>query len=192
MEGPAAASAISPVSAIVDEIDRDGILHGDRDPRTASPTKGPCFGCDHVCRAKAIPHLGRKIQESAGHRTVTMKAYTLSSFLEKIAGLVLVTAGFLPPSRHHHGRAWSITVRASVLQERAWELVSLRVLGLYPRRGCGHPVRRVRNRDHAGDSDRPPALLRRHRIYRQISFQRELSDSRRDRDATYFMPRASS
>ena len=58
-----------------------------------------------------------------------MKAYTLSSFLDKIAGLVLVSAGILT--------AFAVIVAVGVvynsariaLQERAWELASLRVLG---------------------------------------------------------------
>jgi putative ABC transport system permease protein len=58
-----------------------------------------------------------------------MKAYTLNSFLDKIANLVLVSAGILT--------AFAIIIAAGVvynsarigLQERAWELASLRVLG---------------------------------------------------------------
>ncbi len=58
-----------------------------------------------------------------------MKAYTLTSFLDKIAGLVLVSAGILT--------AFAVIVAVGVvynsariaLQERAWELASLRVLG---------------------------------------------------------------
>jgi putative ABC transport system permease protein len=58
-----------------------------------------------------------------------MKAYTLSSFLEKIAGLVFVGASILT--------AFAAIITVGVvynsarisLQERAWELASLRVLG---------------------------------------------------------------
>jgi putative ABC transport system permease protein len=61
--------------------------------------------------------------------SVAMKAYTLSSFLDKIAGLVLVSAGVLT--------IFAVIVAVGVvynsariaLQERAWELASLRVLG---------------------------------------------------------------
>ncbi|WP_186294254.1 ABC transporter permease [Bradyrhizobium guangdongense] len=77
----------------------------------------------------AMPALGRKFKNLPTIESVTMKAYTLSSFMEKIAGLVFVTAGILA------GFATITTVgvvynsaRVS-LQERAWELASLRVLG---------------------------------------------------------------
>jgi putative ABC transport system permease protein len=58
-----------------------------------------------------------------------MKAYALASFLDKIAGLVLVSAGILT--------VFAVIIAVGVvynsarigLQERAWELASLRVLG---------------------------------------------------------------
>jgi len=58
-----------------------------------------------------------------------MKAYTLTSFLDKIAGLVFVSAGVLT--------LFAVIITVGVmynsarigLQERAWELASLRVLG---------------------------------------------------------------
>ncbi len=61
--------------------------------------------------------------------SVSMKAYTLESFLDKIAGLVFVTAGILT--------GFAVIIAVGVvynsarigLQERAWELASLRVLG---------------------------------------------------------------
>jgi putative ABC transport system permease protein len=77
----------------------------------------------------ALPALGRRFKDLPTIESVSMKAYTLSSFLEKVAGLVFVSAGILT------GFATIITVgvvynsaRIS-LQERAWELASLRVLG---------------------------------------------------------------
>jgi putative ABC transport system permease protein len=77
----------------------------------------------------ALPALGLKFKNLPTVESVTMKAYTLSSFLEKIAGLVFVSASILTVF------ATIITVgvvynsaRIS-LQERAWELASLRVLG---------------------------------------------------------------
>jgi putative ABC transport system permease protein len=76
-----------------------------------------------------LRELGLKLKSLPTLESVTMKAYTLSSFLEKIAGLVFVSAGILTTF------ATIITVgvvynsaRIS-LQERAWELASLRVLG---------------------------------------------------------------
>jgi putative ABC transport system permease protein len=77
----------------------------------------------------ALPALGRRFKNLPTIESVGMKAYTLSSFLDKVAGLVFVSAGILTAF------ATIITVgvvynsaRVS-LQERAWELASLRVLG---------------------------------------------------------------
>src|SRR5665811_745964 len=69
------------------------------------------------------------IRDSPVIESVAMKAYTLASFLEKIASLVLVSAGILT--------GFAVIVAVGVvynsariaLQERAWELASLRVLG---------------------------------------------------------------
>lgn len=77
----------------------------------------------------AMSALGRRFKNLPTIESVTMKAYTLSSFMEKIAGLVLVTAGILA--------AFATIITVGVvynsarisLQERAWELASLRVLG---------------------------------------------------------------
>ncbi|MGJ4941050.1 ABC transporter permease [Bradyrhizobium sp. HKCCYLS1011] len=77
----------------------------------------------------ALPALGRRLKQLPTIESVSMKGSVLSSFLEKIAGLVFVSAGILTVF------AGIITVgvvynsaRIS-LQERAWELASLRVLG---------------------------------------------------------------
>ena len=77
----------------------------------------------------ALPSLGLAFKNLPTVESVTMKAYTLSSFLEKIAGLVFVSAGILT--------AFAAIITVGVvynsarisLQERAWELASLRVLG---------------------------------------------------------------
>ena len=77
----------------------------------------------------AMPALGRRFKNLPTIESVSMKAYTLSSFMEKIAGLVFVTAGILA--------AFATIITVGVvynsarisLQERAWELASLRVLG---------------------------------------------------------------
>ena len=100
----------------------------------------------------ALPALSRRFKDLPVIESVAMKAYTLASFLDKIAGLVFVTAGILT--------TFAVIIAVGVvynsarigLQERAWELASLRVLGLYPRRGCPHPVRRVHGRDRTGNS----------------------------------------
>lgn len=77
----------------------------------------------------ALPVLGRRFKNLPTIESVSMKAYTLSSFLDKIAGLVFVSAGILT--------AFAMIITIGVvynsarisLQERAWELASLRVLG---------------------------------------------------------------
>jgi putative ABC transport system permease protein len=77
----------------------------------------------------SLPVLSRRLKELPVVESVAMKAYTLASFLDKIAGLVFVTAGILT--------GFAIIIAVGViyntarigLQERAWELASLRVLG---------------------------------------------------------------
>lgn len=77
----------------------------------------------------ALPAVSRRFKELPVIESVTMKAYTLTSFIDKIANLVLVSAGILT--------AFAVIIAVGVvynsarigLQERAWELASLRVLG---------------------------------------------------------------
>ena len=77
----------------------------------------------------ALPELSRRFKNLPVIESVAMKSYTLASFLDKIAGLVFVTAGILT--------AFAVIIAVGVvynsarigLQERAWELASLRVLG---------------------------------------------------------------
>ena len=76
-----------------------------------------------------LPALSRRFKELPAIESVTMKAYTLTSFIDKVANLVLVSAGILT--------AFAVIIAVGVvynsarigLQERAWELASLRVLG---------------------------------------------------------------
>ena len=77
----------------------------------------------------ALPALSRRFKDLPVIASVAMKAYTLTSFLDKIANLVLVSAGILT--------GFAVIIAFGVvynsarigLQERAWELASLRVLG---------------------------------------------------------------
>ena len=77
----------------------------------------------------AVLDLAQRFKSLPTIESVTMKAYTLSSFLDKIAGLVFVSAGVLT--------LFAVIITVGVmynsarigLQERAWELASLRVLG---------------------------------------------------------------
>ena len=77
----------------------------------------------------ALPQLSRRFKDLPVIESVSMKEYSLTSFLDKIANLVLVTAGILT--------IFAVIIAVGVvynsarigLQERAWELASLRVLG---------------------------------------------------------------
>jgi len=77
----------------------------------------------------AMPALSRRFKQLPVIESVAMKSYTLTSFLDKIANLVLVSAGILT--------GFAVIIASGVvynsarigLQERAWELASLRVLG---------------------------------------------------------------
>lgn len=76
-----------------------------------------------------LEDLARRLKDLPAISSVAMKSWTLASFMEKIAGLVLVSAGILTM----FGVIIAVgvvynSVRIS-LQERAWELASLRVLG---------------------------------------------------------------
>jgi putative ABC transport system permease protein len=78
--------------------------------------------------AKLLELSGR-FKELPVIESVAMKAYTLSAFFDKIAGLIFVSAGILT--------VFAVIIAVGVvynsarigLQERAWELASLRVLG---------------------------------------------------------------
>lgn len=77
----------------------------------------------------AIPMLSLWLKQLPVIESVGVKAYTLGSFLDKIAGLVFVSASILT--------AFGVIIAVGVvynsarvsLQERAWELASLRVFG---------------------------------------------------------------
>jgi putative ABC transport system permease protein len=77
----------------------------------------------------ALPALSLRFKNLPVIESVAVKASTLTSFLDKIAGLVFVTAGIFT--------AFAVIIAVGVvynsariaLQEHAWELASLRVLG---------------------------------------------------------------
>ncbi|ADH87568.1 protein of unknown function DUF214 [Ancylobacter novellus DSM 506] len=118
-----------PVGAIVDELigmasymqmDAINQLTGEGDVVSAAALfVDPAALSDLLRRFKDLPVI----------ESVAVKSYTLSSFMAKIAGLVFVSAGILT--------AFGIIIAVGVvynsarigLQERAWELASLRVLG---------------------------------------------------------------
>ena len=118
-----------PVSAIVDEVigmasymDIGALNHltGEGDVVSAVAL---------YVETSALPALSRRFKDLPVIASVAMKAYTLTSFLDKIANLVLVSAGILT--------GFAVIIAFGVvynsarigLQERAWELASLRVLG---------------------------------------------------------------
>ena len=77
----------------------------------------------------SLPILSRRLKELPVIESVTTKGHTLASFVDKIAGIVLVSAAILT--------LFAVIIAVGVvynsarigLQERAWELASLRVLG---------------------------------------------------------------
>ena len=77
----------------------------------------------------ALPALSLRFKNLPVIESVSVKTYTLASFLDKIANLVLVSAGILT--------VFAVIIASGVvynsarisLQERGWELASLRVLG---------------------------------------------------------------
>ncbi len=118
-----------PVSAIVDEvigmtsymeIDALNRLTGEGDVASTVAL---------YVEPSAWPVLSRRFKDLPVIEAVSMKAYSLASFLDKIANMVLVSAGILT--------VFAVIIAFGVvynsarigLQERAWELASLRVLG---------------------------------------------------------------
>jgi len=118
-----------PVSAIVDEaIGMSSYLEIDTLNRLTGEGAVVSAAALFV-EPSALPALSRRFKQLPVIESVSMKAFTLSSFLDKIAGLVFVSAGILT--------FFAVIVAVGVvynsariaLQERAWELASLRVLG---------------------------------------------------------------
>ena len=118
-----------PVSAIVDEvigmatymeIGTLNRLTGEGDVVSATAL---------FVEPSAQPALLRHFKDLPVIESVAMKAYTLTSFLDKIANMLLVSAGILT--------IFAVIIAIGVvynsarigLHERAWELASLRVLG---------------------------------------------------------------
>ena len=118
-----------PVSAIVDEaIGMPSYM--ELETLNSFTDEGAVISAANLyVEPSAMAELGRRFKDLPVIEAVTMKSYTLSSFMEKIAGLVFVTAGILA--------AFATVITVGVvynsarisLQERAWELASLRVLG---------------------------------------------------------------
>lgn len=77
----------------------------------------------------ALPALGRRFKELPVIEAVTMKASAVASFLDKIAGLVWVSASVLTGFAAVMAVGVVYNNARIALQERAWELASLRVLG---------------------------------------------------------------
>ncbi|MDO9298484.1 ABC transporter permease [Bradyrhizobium sp.] len=118
-----------PVSAIVDEtIGMSSYMEIDTINRLTG--EGAVVSAASLfVEPTALPALSRRFKQLPVIESVAVKTYTVSSFLDKIAGIVLVSAAILT--------AFAVIVAVGVvynsariaLQERAWELASLRVLG---------------------------------------------------------------
>lgn len=118
-----------PISAIVDEtIGMSSYMEIDTINRLTG--EGAVVSAASLfVEPTALPALSRRFKQLPVIESVAVKTYTVSSFLDKIAGIVLVSAGILT--------TFAVIVAVGVvynsariaLQERAWELASLRVLG---------------------------------------------------------------
>lgn len=118
-----------PVAAIVDEV--IGMAsYMDIDALNRMTGEGAVVSAAAMfVDPSALPTLSRRFKDLPVIESVAVKAYALASFLDKIAGLVLVSAGVLT--------VFAVIIAVGVvynsarigLQERAWELASLRVLG---------------------------------------------------------------
>lgn len=118
-----------PVSAIVDEvIGMASYMEIDALNRLTDEGNVVSAVALYV-ETSVLPALSRRFKDLPVIASVAMKAYTLTSFLDKIANLVLVSSGILT--------GFAVIITSGVvynsarigLQERAWELASLRVLG---------------------------------------------------------------
>jgi putative ABC transport system permease protein len=118
-----------PVSATVDEVIGMGAYMDIRSLNALTGEGNVVSAAALYVDPASIDAFSQRLKELPTTETVSMKAYSLTSFLDKIANLVLVSAGILT--------AFAIIIAAGVvynsarigLQERAWELASLRVLG---------------------------------------------------------------
>ena len=118
-----------PVTAIADES-IGMAAYMDLDSLNALTREGAVVsGATMYVERSFLPVLSRRLKDLPVIESVATKADTLTSFLSKIAGLVFMTAGIIT--------VFAIIIAAGVvynaarisLQERAWELASLRVLG---------------------------------------------------------------
>ena len=118
-----------PASAIVDEtVGMSSYMEIDALNRLTG--EGPVVSAASLfVEPSALPSLSRRFKQLPVIESVSVKAYALSSFLDKVAGIILVSAGVLT--------TFAVIIAVGVvynsariaLQERAWELASLRVLG---------------------------------------------------------------
>ncbi len=118
-----------PVSAIVDES-IGMALYMDMDTLNRATGEGAVVSAATIyVEPSTLASLAQRFKKLPVIESVSIKSFTLASFMEKIAGLIFVTAGILT--------AFAIIIAVGVvynsarigLQERAWELASLRVLG---------------------------------------------------------------
>ncbi|MFN3659275.1 MAG: ABC transporter permease [Pseudolabrys sp.] len=118
-----------PVSAIVDEVIGMSSYMEIGALNRLTDEKSTVSAAALFVEPSSLAALSQRFKQLPVIESVAMKAYTLSSFLDKIANLVLVSAGILT--------GFAVIIACGVvynsarigLQERAWELASLRVLG---------------------------------------------------------------
>lgn len=126
-----------PVAAVVDEVigmaSYMGIDALNRMTGEGSVVSGAAMYVDE----SALAAVARRFKDLPVIESVAMKAHTLAAFIDKIAGMVFLMAGVLT--------GFAVIIAVGVvyngarigLQERAWELASLRVLGFTRREVAG-------------------------------------------------------
>jgi putative ABC transport system permease protein len=126
-----------PVAAVVDEVIGMAAYMGidalNRMTGEGSVVSGAAMYVDE----SALATVARRFKDLPVIESVAMKAHTLAAFMDKIAGVIFLMAGVLT--------GFAVIIAVGVvyngvrigLQERAWELASLRVLGFTRREVAG-------------------------------------------------------
>lgn len=126
-----------PVAAVVDEVIGMASYMGIDALNRMTGEGSVVSGAVVYVEESALPAVARRFKDLPVIESVAMKAHTLAAFIDKIAGVVFLMAGVLT--------GFAVIIAVGVvyngarigLQERAWELASLRVLGFTRREVAG-------------------------------------------------------
>jgi len=118
-----------PVTAVVDEVIGMAAYMGIDALNRMTGEGAVVSGAAMYVDESALAGVARRFKDLPVIESVAMKAHTLAAFIDKIAGVVFLMAGVLT--------GFAVIIAVGVvyngarigLQERAWELASLRVLG---------------------------------------------------------------